>query len=207
MKKYTRILIGSYLLTSILSTTGCQPSSSTDTQEVGHGHDHGHDHHHDHSDRPKSLRAAIEELRKLGDELRVAMEKDDADAAHEPLHHVGKLLKTVPDLAADTDLPETDWEVIKTEADRLFKAFGEVDLAFHKKDGDKQAAYDSVKSTIDDGLAALEGFLPKLGDFATSTKHDHHDDHDHEDHTDNEHDEHDDHEHQEHDHDDDAKTE
>jgi hypothetical protein len=127
-----------------------------------HGHDH--DHEHEHSDRPKSLKAAITKLKSLRDQIGAAMDKNDPDAAHEPLHDVGKLLEAMPELAADTDLPESEWQEIKQEADRLFKAFGDVDSSFHKEDGDHQAAYKAVKSIIDEGVTKLEAKLSLLAD-------------------------------------------
>ena len=70
----------------------------------------------------------------------------------------------MPELAADTDLPEEEWKQVKEEVDRLFDAFGEVDSTFHEKDGDKKAAYE--KREVDDrrGVAALEAKLPLLGE-------------------------------------------
>ncbi|MEM8945768.1 MAG: hypothetical protein AAGD11_11345 [Planctomycetota bacterium] len=139
----------------------------------------------------------------MRDQIQAAMEKDDADAAHEPLHEVGTLLKAMPDLAADTDLAEDEWNELKTHADQLFDAFSDVDAVFHQKDGDKQKAYDEAKSAIDEELAVLISYLPKLDGGGVSIRNDHDsdDDHaDHEEHDDEEHD-HDEHDHDEHDHD------
>ncbi len=200
MHKYEVLLLGVLCVSLTCSNLGCQPATDTGKQQSGHGH--GHDHDHDHSDRPKNLQTAIAELTEMANAIRTAMEEDDPKSAHEPLHKVGSLLKAMPDLAADTDLPESDWDAIKAEVDRLFDAFGDIDSAFHKKDGDKQAAYDAAKSTVDEGMAALEAYLPKLGPVDTPAKHD---DHDHEAHDEEEghdheaHDEEEGHDHESHD--------
>ncbi len=196
MNSCTALFLGVLCVNVTCLNVGCQPAADASKQDAGHGH--GHDH--DHSDRPKNLQAAIAELTEIADAIRTAMEEDDPKSAHEPLHKVGHLLKSMPDLAADTDLPESEWDAIKAEVDRLFEAFGEIDSAFHKKDGDKQAAYDAAKSTVDEGVAALEAYLPKLGGAEAPAKHDDHD-HDEDAHDEDGHDE-DDHDEDGHDEDD-----
>ena len=174
---------------------GCQ-QADTGKQASEHGHSHDHDH----FGRPKTLKAAIEKLVKMRDTISDAMDKSDPESAHDPLHDVGDLLKAMPDLAADTDLEESDWFAIKVEVDRLFDAFADVDLVFHSAEGDKQAAFDKAKSTINEGVAVLESYLPKLGGTGSDAKHNHDEHDDHGDH-DEGHDE-DDHEDDDHDHDD-----
>lgn len=168
-----------YCLALLFISTGCQQSKETSSQSAGHGHDHDHDH----SGRPANLRAALEELKVKRDVIGSAMEENDTDAAHEPLHEVSSLLEAIPNLAADTDLPENDWNGIKAEVEKLFDAFGEIDSAFHRKEGDKRAAYDAAKSKINEGIAALESYLPELSESHSSAEQKHNDaDHDHADH-------------------------
>ena len=169
MNRYAIVFLGVGCLSLLSVNVGCQPAADASKQDTGHGHEHDHDH----SDRPKTLQAAIEELKGMRDAIRTAMEEDDPDSAHDPLHEVGQLLKAIPDLAADTDLPEDEWDAIKAEADRLFDAFGDIDSAFHKKDGDRRAAYDAAESTVDEAVAALEAYLPKLGKVDSPAKHKH----------------------------------
>lgn len=136
---------------------GCNPTKQASAPKDDHDHDH------DHPAVPRSLPAAMTELRDSWAEISTAMNDDDPDSAHEPLHDVGRVLEAMPELAAETDLPESEWNEIKEVVDQLFDAFGKIDSAFHKKDGDKVAAYESVKSTIDEGVASLEAKLPILG--------------------------------------------
>ncbi|REK17420.1 MAG: hypothetical protein DWQ37_06425 [Planctomycetota bacterium] len=158
-------------------------------QESAEHDDHGHSHDHEHADAPESLPVAIVELRKNWEAISQVINGSDSESAHDRLHDVGTLLEAMPDLAAETDLPESEWNEIKSEADKLLDAFGDIDLAFHKEDGDRVAAYDAAKSTIDEGIAALEAKLPLLEQHASTSDHDsnphrkapdhHHDDEDH----------------------------
>lgn len=180
MDKQMIRLIGASYLISLIVVAGCRPAGDPGTQNA----DHRHSHDHEHSDTPKSLSAAIAELKAMWDQIRTAVKDSDFASAHEPLHEVGYLLQAMSELAADTDLSEGEWQEIKEQADQLFEAFSDIDSAFHKKDGDKQAAYDSAKSSIDEGIAELEAKLPLLGDRSSPAvlRHDHHDDEDHADH-------------------------
>ena len=164
---------------------GCQPAE-TATQDAEHGHSH------DHADGPKSFEEGVAQLKAIQIQVNQAMENDDPDAAHDPLHDVGHLLNRLPELAADTDLEESDWNEVKADVDRLFEAFGDVDSAFHA-DGDKLAAYESSKSAIDEGVAGLVAKLDQLGIELPSLDHEHPDGDDHP--ADHEHDHSDEHEH------------
>ena len=138
---------------------------------------------HGHSDMPKSLPAAITELRDMWADISTAMDNSDPDSAHDPLHDVGNVLVAMPDLAAETDLQESERNDIKAEVDKLFAAFLDIDSAFHQGGGDEVAAYESAKSTIEEGVAALEAKLPLLGEdpAANNPGHKDHQDEDHDD--------------------------
>lgn len=157
---------------------GCQPGEPTSKPDAdNHEADHGHSHDHDHSGRHESLQSAINELTEIRDSIRAAMEKNAPDAAHGPLHHVPELLEAMPDLAADTDLPESDWNEVKAAADKLFDAFSKIDAAFHEKEGDKKGAYEEVRGMIDQELEVLKAKLPLLVEspFASPDDHAHSD--------------------------------
>lgn len=140
---------------------GCSQETESSSHHDEHGHHHDHDH--GHSERPESLQAAITELVVIRDNIRNSMENDDPESAHEPLHQAGELLQVMPELAADTDLPESEWNSINEQIDRLLDAFGKLDLAFHD-DSDPQAAYESTSSAIDEGVAAMQAKLALLED-------------------------------------------
>lgn len=169
----------SLLVFSLLAISGCGPGTQgEETDAEAHGHHHDHDHEHGH--RPDSLHEAVEHLTEIQKEIRSALESSDAEAAHEPLHEVAELLKAVPDIAAETDLPKEHWEAVKTASDRLFDAYAVIDKAFHAKDGDKQAAYEQVAGELTKALDEIRLRLPMTGEEVSMEDHEHEHEHDHE---------------------------
>lgn len=191
-----------FVSVALIGTIGCQQENSTVSSEgQGHGHEHGHGHDHDHHARPASFTAAVAQLGEIRDEVRSAMEGGSPDDAHHPLHEVGELLQILPEVAADTDLPRDKWDEAKAETDKLFDAFGVIDAAFHKADGDKPAAYAQVAETIDASIANLQALLPLAGEKVIEDDHAAGHDHDHDhDHADEGSHDHGDHDHDDHDH-------
>ena len=208
MRNYSSFL-GTLGIIAVCLMIGCQRGETTTNvsdQSAADGHDHddgdhdGHDHDghddgddhdhdghgHDHSVGPKSFHAAIARLKEIQTQLDTAMQENDMEAAHAPLHDVGRLLNKLPELAADTDLAESDWEDVKAESERLFDAFGDVDGTFHNDEGQLEV-YEKAKPKIDDGIAKLESKLALAGEAPEDhADHDHeaHDAHDDDDHGD-----------------------
>jgi hypothetical protein len=154
MKRTNWICVGTLGVLAIALCVGCQNAESET-----HGSEHGHTH--EPIKGPKTFTEGVTKLKEFNEVISVAMESDDPDAAHDPLHEIGSLLNRLPELAADTDLAESDWEEVNQEVDKLFEAFKEVDVAFHNG-GDKKAAYESSKANIDEGVAYLETKLALL---------------------------------------------
>ncbi|MEN1678413.1 MAG: hypothetical protein AAGJ46_02395 [Planctomycetota bacterium] len=176
MSTYTRMLASASIVLS-LTACGCGTAESTADAD-----DHGHEHDHEHGHRPASLHAAVAELTDIRDAISKAILEGDADAAHEPLHEAEELLGILPDVAAETDLPEAEWEVVSSETEKLKSSFAVIDKAFHTKDGDKQAAYEEVAAQLDAALDAIRSKLPMTGEDPDTEGHDHgehDDDHDH----------------------------
>jgi hypothetical protein len=137
--------------------------SHANDHDHDHDHDHEHEHEHAHESRPESFAAAVTQLVAHRDAIRTAIESGKPADAHDPLHEVAELLDSFPDIAAETDLSKEDWEAVKAATDRLFDSFGVVDESFHKKDGDKKAAYESVADDIEESMEAIESRLPLAG--------------------------------------------
>ncbi len=174
---------------AILVIAGC--GSQEQAKDDGHGHHHDHDH----GAMPKSFAASVKSLKHEWAEISIAMNDGNPEGAHDPLHEVAEVLGSMADLAAETELSEDDWTVVKTEAEKLLDSFTTIDKTFHDESLDKLAAFESVKTAIDDSIAVLEEKLSLLGDEASEEDHGHND-HDHGDHDDHDHDEHgDDHDH------------
>jgi hypothetical protein len=170
--------------------TGCTKADTATETTAGQSGDHaddGHDHDgHDHAN--MNFGAAIAELEELTGTISQSMAKDDADAAHDPLHEVGDLLEALPELAKKEGLSKDDQKSVNGAVAKLMDAYGSVDAIMHGEEG---KSWDDVKGDIDEATKTLTAF-----------EHDHdHGDHDHGD-GDHDHGDHDhgDHDHGDHDH-------
>lgn len=143
---------------SLVGCSGADPEAGRDAST------HGHDHDHDHGHRPDSLHAAVAELTEMRDAIRDAILTGEPDDAHGPLHEVGELLEAIPDIAAETDLPEEEWTAVNKANEQLFDAFGAIDKAFHTKDGDKKSAYEGVADQLDEAIEVIRSKLSLTGE-------------------------------------------
>jgi hypothetical protein len=149
------LLLRLSFLAALSVSVGCSKAVTTPVAEAtGDSHSHEHEH------RPESFAAAVTELVAHRDAIRSGIESGKSAVVHDPLHEVAELLDAFPDIAAETDLAKDDWEAVKAASDRLFDSFGVIDEAFHKKDGDKKAAYESVAKDIDEAMQAIQSRLP-----------------------------------------------
>ncbi|MEM9352310.1 MAG: hypothetical protein AAGA92_04800 [Planctomycetota bacterium] len=163
----------------LASLAGCGTSGESDSE---HSHGHEHDHDHGHSHRPESLHEAVAELESLSEAIRTAIVDGDPKDAHDPLHEIGYLLEAIPDVAAETDLPEEEWNAVKAASEQLFDAFAEIDKTYHVEDGDKQAVYEDVSAGVDEAIEEIRSRLPLTGEKPDASDHDH-SDHDHDGHS------------------------
>ncbi len=133
------------MLTIALTTLGCEPAAKPEADQAASASDHGHDH-------PETLADAVKELQSTCATIKAAYEKDDAEAAHEPMHEVGHLLEQFPDLIAKSDLDEAGKEEAKKAAESLFESYNAVDAGMHGQEGKK---YADVSEAIDASLQVL----------------------------------------------------
>lgn len=151
--------------------TGCSKADTTADATTGQSDDHDdHDHgDHDHSD--MSFGVLIAEVEELSGTISDSMAKDDADAAHDPLHHIGDVLEVLPEAAKKEGLSEADQKTVNGAVAKLMDAYGAVDAIMHGEEG---KSWDEVKGEIDEATQTLTAFEHDHGD------HDHDDgDHDH----------------------------
>lgn len=183
-----------FLITSfaVLMAVGCtetSPSSTTSSGEEEH-------HHHDHGHRPKSYHAALTQIKHSRDEVKAAFDAGTPDACDDALHEVSEVLDALPEVAAETDLPKEDWQVVKDQSKVLFDQFMKIHDGFHV-DAKQGASFDSVADEINKAIEVLESKFAATGEKVPSG-HDHegheHDDHGHDDH------DHEGHDHEGHDH-------
>jgi len=149
--------------------TGCKPAPPTEeksTKSESHAaHDHNdHDHHgHDHGEHgdenhPETYAEAIKQLEEMHAAIRDAFAKNDKDAAHDPLHHVGHLLEDIAGLAEKASLGAEQLTAVKKAKEELFDAYTKIDGMFH---GEKEVKYEDLAKKLDAALAVLQGAVKK----------------------------------------------
>lgn len=139
------IWLASCVVAICLTELGCSRSKPT-------ADDDKHTHEHENSHRTQSLAEAVQLLVDHRNAIRDAIDQGTPDVAHDAIHDVGHLLKSLPEIAADSDLVESEWNTVKLQSDRLMEAFGHIDSAFHTQDSDRTTAYRDVAGTIDDAI-------------------------------------------------------
>jgi len=147
------LLVASCLLTF----TGCgsgskpaDPASDTTTATDDHGDEHEHADNYD---------DAVAELQELTEEIRAGFEKDDADAAHGPLHEVGHVLEIIDGFVKGSDLSDADKKSVRGAVDSLFDSFGAVDDKQHGLEGKD---FKDVSDQIDTSIKVLTDQLGKI---------------------------------------------
>ena len=175
---------------------GCSESNGLATSDT-----HDDDQHAEHfvpPHKPSNYAQAVEDI-----EHRAAHLADHAGHGHddeaEEFRELVDIVEWIPELAADSDLSETDWNAA-CDAGQLIAS----ELRGRsKKDG--SLALDDLDDSIQSSLIVLQGLVQAAGKPEPRIDHDDndHDDHDHDDHDDHDHDDHDhdEHDHDEHDHD------
>lgn len=176
-----------------LISVGCT-SAKPDSQADGGGQAEEHGHDHDHGHRPESYSAALAQIKHARDEVKAAFDAGDPHACDEALHQVAEVLDVLPEVAAETDLPKEDWQVVKEQSKLLFDEFMKIHHGFHGDGKEEGASFDSVAESINAAIDALEEKVAATGEKAESAS----DDHDHEGH------DHEGHDHEGHDHEDHA---
>ncbi len=128
-----------------LTVVGCEPANKpkVDAGASEHGQDHAH---------AETLADAVKELEGICATIKAAFAKNDAEAAHEPMHEVGHVLEEIPDLAAKSTLDDAAKAEVKKAAETLFEAFSAVDESMHGSGGKK---YSDVAEAIDAALKVI----------------------------------------------------
>ena len=150
-----RLLTMSLLCFSFLAYTGCGDTTG-DTAHSEAGHDDHEDHDGEHGDEHEHAETYAEAMEELG-ELQATIDKaftaDTPDDAHEALHKVGHVLDLLPKLAKKEEFAAEKVEEIKTAADELFEAYGDLDGMMH---GQGDADYADIGKKIAASMAKME---------------------------------------------------
>jgi hypothetical protein len=125
-----------------LTIVGCEPAKpKADTETAEKGHEHA-----------ETLADAVKELEGICATIKAAFAKDDAEAAHGPMHDIGHVLEEIPDLAAKSTLDDAGKAEVKKAAETLYEAFSAVDESMHGSGGKK---YSDVAESIDAALKVI----------------------------------------------------
>jgi hypothetical protein len=135
------------LVAIALTIFGCEPAAKPNAGAGASASDHEREHAH-----AETLPEAVKELEGICATIKAAFAKDDAEAAHEPMHEVGHVLEGIPELAAKSTLDDAAKTEIKTAAESLFQAFNAVDEGMHGGVGKK---YSEVAESIDAALKVI----------------------------------------------------
>lgn len=132
-----------------LTILGCEPAAKPKSVASDGASEHEHEHEHAH---PETLADAVKELEGICASVKAAFEKNDPDAADEPLHDVGHLLEDVQALSAKSKLDDASKAEVKTAVDGLLDAFGAIHDGMHGGTGKK---YADVAEAIESALKTL----------------------------------------------------
>lgn len=155
-----------------LLAIGCQeePDSGIPAVMKGEEAHAGHAH-------AETLVEAVEEMVGMRNVIRDGFAKDDADAAHGPLHEVGHVLGEVEELAEKEELEVAQLNSVRDAVEELKEAFGSVDKMMHGGEGSE---YSEVADKVDAAIAVL---VKVSGANPEGAAHEGHDDHEgHEEH-------------------------
>jgi hypothetical protein len=130
-----------------LTIFGCEPAAKPNAGTSTTAADQEHKHEH-----AETLADAVKELEGICESIKAAFAKDDAEAAHGPMHDIGHVLEEIPDLAAKSTLDDAGKAEVKKAAESLFEAFNAVDEGMHGGTGKK---YSEVSEAIDAALKVI----------------------------------------------------
>ena len=147
---------------------GCQRAEEVTDQDHGHSHadDHGHDHEDDHdhfhehdhvvSDhRPADFADAVRSMSRLNREIAEEMASGHAKHADEALHDMTDIVRWLPEIAADSDMPEDQWNEVDRQSAALTDLLEDVRGEIHDGESIDYAATESFVSEFVQSLQEI----------------------------------------------------
>ncbi len=129
-----------------------------------HDHDHGHSHDHGHHELPADFAAAVAALGQYHATVRDALAAGQIPRADEAVHAIGHLLEALPALAEQAGVTGEAGEAVRSAAESMFVAYGQLDRAIH---ADETPDYDAVADDLDRWLQEIQGTLSESDEQAT----------------------------------------
>ncbi len=152
---FLRVTLIAGCLVGLSLSVGCdKPDAKSGSSSTAAGHDHSHED----AAEPKSLSEALEQLEKLRVAIKDAFDKNDPEAADDPLHDVVHLLDHLPELVGKLTLDDAT----KDEAGKAIAAVNSAFEGLHDgmHGGTNGKKYNDVAESLEGALKTLAG-LPK----------------------------------------------
>lgn len=136
-------------------------AKSPDTHDHGDGsgpHSHGSDPHDvviTEADvkRPADYKDAVARIKEYRQNIELSAGGDVPGKAHRPLDELDIVLKWLPGIARDSNVPKNQWETINTGAQKLRELFEKVHQNIDNK---KNPDFPSVATEVDETIGRLE---------------------------------------------------
>jgi hypothetical protein len=137
---------------------GCEPTPAVKAPPGGQasGHEHGNEH-----AEPATLAEAVTQLNAHSAAIKAAFEKNDAQAADEPLHDVMHVLEHLPELVEKLNLDDAGKASAKTATDAVNAAFEAIHDGMHG--GTPGKKYADVAESLEGGLKTLDELAKPKG--------------------------------------------
>ncbi len=152
---------------TILFAPGCGPHANSARQdatpakqETAQEHEgHDHDSAGSETEHPESFADAVSEIESQRNVIRDAFLAGDPHEADAQLHEIGHILKELPGLASDSDMPKPDWNEVLAASNTLFDRFSKIDEKLHGGEG---LTYSDAEAEIDQAIETLKSKVPAV---------------------------------------------
>lgn len=145
---------------------GCQPADPASDGDQDHGHSHGHSHDHadDHDQfhgrdhetaayRPKDFAEAVESISRFNREIADALSNGKPQLADEAVDQLLDIARWLPEIAADSDMLEDQWNEVDAGAAELTDLLEDTHV---KLQGSQSINYSATEESVQRIVGDLE---------------------------------------------------
>lgn len=115
-----------------------------------------HDHDHDHDGEKKDegdFASSLDKAKDLVSQIMKAIDANDIEAAHDPLHEIGHVLESLGEKVGQQGWPAEKATAAKAAVDGMFESFMTIDNTLH--DTSKTFDIEKLRPIIESGLKTL----------------------------------------------------